>query len=65
MVEHGCKKTTSDYCVFIKKSADGNFTFLLLYVDDMLIVGADSKKICELKMELNKSFAMKDLGPVQ
>ena len=35
---------------------------MLLYVDDMLIVGHDSKKISALKKALSKSFAMKDLG---
>ena len=31
----------------------------------MLIVGHDAKKIQILKEELNKSFAMKDLGPAK
>ncbi|MCO5609856.1 hypothetical protein L7F22_064088 [Adiantum nelumboides] len=35
---------------------------LLLYVDDMLIAGDDMKDIENLKMELLKSFSMKDLG---
>ncbi|GJZ76955.1 retrovirus-related pol polyprotein from transposon TNT 1-94 [Tanacetum coccineum] len=35
---------------------------LLLYVDDMLLVGSDIRKIDKLKKELNKSFSMKDLG---
>jgi ATP-binding cassette subfamily B (MDR/TAP) protein 1 len=47
----------------MKRFPDGNFIILLLYVDDMLIVGHDAKKIQILKEELNKSFAMKDLGP--
>ncbi|KAL6327382.1 hypothetical protein AAG906_019072 [Vitis piasezkii] len=48
---------------FIDK--DGNFIILLLYVDDMLIVGQDTSKISKLKSELSKSFAMKDLGPAK
>ena len=35
---------------------------LLLYVDDMLIVGQDTRKIGSLKKAVGKSFAMKDLG---
>ena len=31
----------------------------------MLIIGHDAKKIQILKEELNKSFAMKDLGPAK
>jgi len=38
---------------------------LLLYVDDMLIVGHDKKKIVALKLLLSKSFAMKDMGPTK
>ena len=62
MEEHGYKKTSSDHCVFIKRFLNDQFIILLLYVDDMLIVGQDEKKIALLKEELEKSFAMKDLG---
>lgn len=63
MVEHGYDKTTFDHCVFVKKFSDGGFIILLLYMDDMLIVGRDTNKIDKLKKELSKSFEMKDLGP--
>jgi hypothetical protein len=46
----------------VKKFLDGEFIILLLYVDDMLIIGRDTSKIDILKEELSKSFAMKDLG---
>ena len=38
---------------------------LLLYVDDILIVGKNVSRIARLKKELSKSFAMKDLGPAK
>ena len=63
MIEHGYDRTASDHCVFVKKFFDGEFIILLLYVDDMLIVGHDTSKIDKLKKELSKSFEMKDLGP--
>ena len=62
MVEHGYDKTTSNHCVFVKKFSYGEFIILLLYVDDMLIVGHNTSKIDKLKNELSKSFEMKDLG---
>lgn len=65
MSRHGYKKTTSDHCVFVQKFSDDDFIVLLLYVDDMLIVGKDALRINLLKQELNKSFAMKDLGPAK
>ena len=46
--------------VFVKKFEGGDFLILLLYVDDMLIVGRDQAKIRMLK-----DFAMKDLGPAR
>jgi ATP-binding cassette subfamily B (MDR/TAP) protein 1 len=49
MVDHGYARTTSDHCVFMKRFPNGNFIILLLYVDDMLIVGHDAKKIQILK----------------
>ena len=38
---------------------------LLLYANDMLIVGQDRAQISKLKEELVKSFDMKDLGPAK
>lgn len=48
-------------CVF-RNFFEGDFIVLLLYVDDMLIVGNDISRIKELKKTLSESFAMKDLG---
>lgn len=41
---------------------NGKFIILLIYVDGMLIVDHDKNEIQSLKRELNKSFAMKNLG---
>ena len=60
--DQGYKKTSSDHCVFVQKFSEKDFIILLLYVDDMLIVGKNTSKINELKKELCKSFSMKDLG---
>ena len=63
MVEHGYDRTASNHCVFVKKFSDREVIILLLYVDDMLIVGRDTGKIDKLKKELCKSFEIKNLGP--
>ena len=65
MVSHEYKRTDADHCVYFRKFTDGNFIILLLYVDDMLIAGNDSKLIGKLKERLFKSFDMKDLGPAK
>ena len=62
MSNHGYMKINSDHCVFVKKFSDDNFIIVLLYVDDMLIIGQDITNIKDLKKETNKTFAMKDLG---
>ena len=45
MLEHGFQKTQADHFVFVKRYNQGNFLILLLYVDDMLVVEQDTKKI--------------------
>jgi len=49
----------------VQKFSDTDFIILLLYVDDMLIVGHNLSRINSLKKELSKLFAMKDLGPAR
>ena len=44
------------------KSFDNSYIILLLYVDDMLIARSGIEKINNLKKQLSKQFAMKDLG---
>ena len=65
MGEQGYRKTTFDHCVFVHKFSDDDFVILLLYVDDILIVGRNVSRIDKLKKQLSKSFSMKDLGPVK
>ena len=65
MVGHGYTRTNADHCVYVKKFSNGKFVILLLYVDDMLIVGQDVGVIGNLKKDLFKSFDMKDLGPAR
>ena len=62
MLEHGFQRLEADHCVYIKRYDQGKYIILLLYVDDMLIVGHDKNKINRLKKDLGSKFAMKDLG---
>ena len=36
--------------------------FLILYVDDILLIGNDTKFLNNINGYLNKNFSMKDLG---
>lgn len=48
-------------CIFVWRRKD-KFTILLLYVDDILIIGNCPDKIRETKKRLSKEFEMTDLG---
>ena len=65
MVGYGYQSITADYCVYFKQFHSEKFIILLLYVDDMLIIGQDIAQISKLKEELAESFDMKDLGPTK
>ena len=62
MMSQEYKRTFSDPCVYVRRFLDDKFIILLLYVDDMLIVGQDADMIQKLKMELSKTFDMTDLS---
>uniref|UniRef100_A0A2N9HLM6 Integrase catalytic domain-containing protein n=1 Tax=Fagus sylvatica TaxID=28930 RepID=A0A2N9HLM6_FAGSY len=65
MVGQGYTRTDADHCVYVRQFPNGKLIILLLYVDDMLIVGQDANMVGSLKNELFKSFDMKDLGPAR
>ena len=52
MVGHRYTRTNADHCVYVRKFPNGKFVILLLYVDDMLIVGQDAGVIGNLKKVL-------------
>ena len=57
----GFKRCKTDHCCYVK-SFDNSYIILLLYMDDMLIVESSIEEIHNLKKQLSKQFAMKDLG---
>ena len=62
MTTHDFKRSNYDSCVYFKRSDDGSFVYLLLYVNDMLIATNDKENIRNVKVQLSKEFEMKDLG---
>ncbi|WJZ90857.1 hypothetical protein VitviT2T_009974 [Vitis vinifera] len=62
MIRIGYKRCEYDCCVYVKSLDDDSFIFLLLYVDDMLIVAKSMFEVNKLKSLLSKKFDMKDLG---
>ena len=55
------QKSKSDHSVFYKNSSSG-IILLVVYVDDIVIIGSDSKGILSLRSFLHSQFYTKDLG---
>jgi len=51
--------------VYYNKLPSGEYIYLLLYVDDMLITFKSKSAIDKLKKDLSFEFEMKDLGEVK
>jgi len=62
MTEIGFKRSDYDSCAYTKKLSDDSTMYLLLYVDDMLVVANNMQAIDALKKELSNKLEMKDLG---
>ncbi|GAA0173953.1 hypothetical protein LIER_27448 [Lithospermum erythrorhizon] len=61
MLHHGFKRTLMDHCIYMRKKTAAEFIVLLLYVDDMLIMGKNTNEIMDLKVRLSENFEMKEL----
>ena len=57
----GITRSKGDHCVYFKLIGD-RVIYLVLYVDDMLLIGNDKEIIQDLKTQLLSKFDMKDLG---
>ena len=60
----GFKRCEANHYCYVKFFGN-SYIILLLYVDDMLIVGSSIEGINILKKQLLKQFAIKDLGAVK
>ncbi|GKD28484.1 ribonuclease H-like domain-containing protein [Tanacetum coccineum] len=58
------RQSKSDYSLFTK-SKNGNFTALLVYVDDIITTGNNSNEIENFKRFLKTKFEIKDLGKLK
>ena len=58
---YGSIQTFGEACIYNKVSWS-SVAFLILYVDDILLIGNDIEFMDSIKGYLNKSFSLKDLG---
>ena len=59
--EFGFSQNLNEPCVY-KKISGSAVVFLVLYVDDILLIGNDVSILQSVKICLSKNFSMKDLG---
>ena len=57
----GFTRSKEDHCIYFKLIGD-RVIYLVLYVDDMLLIGNDKEIIQDLKTRLFSKFNMKDIG---
>lgn len=57
----GFHQNKEESCVY-KKESGSSVVFLILYVDDILLIGNDIPLLESVKTSLKNSFSMKDLG---
>lgn len=65
MVKLSYKRSSYDYCVYMSKVGDDSYIYMMLCVDDIMIVG---KKMCDvqkLKELFSFEFEMNDLDVVK
>jgi len=63
LVNWGFKNTKSDSSLFTLRGTN-HITFLLIYVDDIIVTGNNTKFLESFIRQLNDVFSLKDLGPL-
>ena len=58
---YGFIQTFREACIY-KKVSGSSIAFLILYVDDILLIGNNAEFLDSIKGYLNKNFSMKDLS---
>ena len=61
LLDNGFSRCHSDNTVYTKKVGK-SLIILVLYVDDIILIGSDPNHINHVKSSLKKKFEMKDLG---
>ena len=58
---YGFIQTFGEACIY-KKVSGSSVAFLILYVDDILLIRNDTEFLNSIKGYLNRNFSIKDLG---
>uniref|UniRef100_A0A1B6FTN5 Reverse transcriptase Ty1/copia-type domain-containing protein n=1 Tax=Cuerna arida TaxID=1464854 RepID=A0A1B6FTN5_9HEMI len=63
MERESFNRSQNDTCLYYRFS-NGRKLYLLIYVDDLIIVGSDLEEVISFKSKLSQYFKMKDVRPV-
>jgi hypothetical protein len=61
MLGLGFTRSKEDHCVYFKLIGD-HLIYLVLYLDDMFLIGNTKEIIQDVKTQLSSKFDMKDIG---
>src|SRR5437762_1805402 len=64
-IKLGYRKCESDHGIWVKFGPNRKRTFIILYMDNLLIMTEDDEELASLKRRLTARFEMKDLGEVK
>ena len=64
-IKLGYQKCELDHGIWVKFGPNGKRMFIILYVDDLLIMTEDDGELASLKRGLTARFEMKDMGEVK
>ncbi|CAM8902569.1 unnamed protein product [Rhodiola kirilowii] len=65
MLSLGFHRSKYDSCLYLKFFDAKSLLFVLLYVDDILLISNVKSEILRIKTQLNRHFDMKDFGKAQ
>ena len=60
--EENFKRSTMDYCLFIRKASDGAYTYVLSWVDDIILSTPSARISNELRNQFASCYKMDDRG---
>ena len=64
-IKFGYRKCESNHGIWVKFGSNGKRMFIILYMNDLLIMIEDDGELANLKRGLTARFEMKDLGEVK
>lgn len=65
LVDLGFRQSEADACLYSKQFPNGEWIYLLIYVDDMVLVCKDGSQITGVENALRKRFEISSLGEIK